>query len=277
MKRLLALFLIFCFQVNFAQVRNRDSVSQPLFSPGEESFLKDAHLTMDMRFAFRHHFENGRSDDYSEFRTEQLALGISGKLYDMVDFNFRNRFNREANIQSLDNLGGSIELAYIDVDVTPKFKVQLGKMYAYFGGYEYEFNPIDVLEYNDIQDNLLNYVTGIGLTYDIGEDHTVGFQAMNSRTMRYEDLYADYDLEGISEPKWPLALVVNWRGSFFDGKFETIYSFSNFRLTKGHGTTRAITLGNKLHLNDLTIMYDFDFSYEQLDSKGLVTNIEVGS
>lgn len=249
-----------------------DSVQAPLLSVGKEGMLENIDLSMNMRLSFHNHVENGRDDNYTEFR-HLFSFEIGGWLTDKVGFRFRNRFNREAVVQTLDNLDGSVELAYVDIKATQNTRLQFGKMFAYFGGYEYEFNPINVLEYNDIQSNLLNYVTGVAITHIVTENHQFGFQALNSRTMRYQDIYEGNVPDNVKEPKWPLALVVNWQGSFFDSRLETIYSYSQFRVAKGHGTTRAITLGHKIHLNRWKVMYDFNYSAEELDTKGIVTDI----
>lgn len=250
----------------------QDTLQKPFMNVGKDGMLKNIDLKMNMRLSFHNHAENGRDDNYTEFR-HLFSFEIGGWLTDKVGFQFRNRFNREAVLQTLDELDGSVELAYVDIKATPKTRLQFGKMFAYFGGYEYEFNPTNVLEYNDIQSNLLNYVTGVAITHKVTKNHQFGFQALNSRTMRYKDIYEGNVPDNVKEPKWPLALVVNWRGSFFDERIETIYSYSQFRVAKGHGTTRAITLGHKIHLNKWKIMYDFNYSMEQLDTKGIVTDI----
>lgn len=249
-----------------------DSLQKPIINLGEDGLLKNINASFDMRLDFISHQENGRDDNYTEFRN-LFAIGFEGNISKKVSFKFRNRFNKEATLQTLDNLDGSVELAMINIEATPKTNLQFGKMFAYFGGYEYEFNPTEVLVYNDVQNNLLNYVTGVGVTQKVSENHQFGFQALNSRTMRYSDLYEGKVAENVQEPKWPLALVLNWQGSFFDGKFQTIYSYSRFRIAKGHATTQAITLGNKFHHNNLTLMYDFNYSGEQLDTKGINTEI----
>lgn len=272
-KLLLFLFGFYSFFL-YSQEDNfiADTLHKSLFKMEEGSVLENIHFTMDLRLSLHNHHENGRDDNYTEFRN-LFAIGLQGKINDKIGFRFRNRYNREAVLQTLDQLDGSVELAYIDVQLSPRTELLFGKMFAFFGGYEYEFIPADVLEYNDIQNNLLNYVTGIGVKHKISENHEFGFQALNSRTMRYQDLYEGNVPENVKEPKWPLALVGNWNGSFFDGKFETIYSFSRFRIAKQHGTTHAITLGNKLHLKKWTLMYDFNISDEQLDTKGIITEI----
>lgn len=90
--------------------------------------------------------------------------------------------------------------------------------------------------------------------------------------MHYDDLYGDVVAENIKEPDWPVAFVGNWRGSFFDGKFQTIYSLSHSNEVKSRGTT-FFTLGHKYENRNLSLMYDFHYSYEQVDTKGIITTI----
>lgn len=275
MKRLLIfLYMTACYWSN-GQINDyvKDTATRPLIQVEKPSFLKSVSVGLNVRGELLHHTEHGRNDNFTEFRNSLVALDISGKVHEKVSFRFRNRFNRDSQLQSLDLLENSVELAFVNVEASKSTNIQVGKMFAYFGGYEYEFNPLDVLQYNDIESNLLAYVTGFGITQKITPNQQLGFQILNSRTMRYQDVYEGHVSNNVSEPKWPIALVLNWRGRFWDGKFETIYSYSRFRVAKGHGVTNAITLGNKLQLNKLTLMYDFNYSGEQLDTKGIVTNI----
>lgn len=282
MKSFLFLFCVFFTLQLGAQIVSPESDSvelqteKPLVSINTDGVLKDFSASLYMRLGFLNHTEDGRNDNFTEFRNGYVALGLKGKLFDKVGFVFRQRFNKSSELQSLDVLDNSIELAYADLSLSPKLKMQLGKMYAYFGGYEYEFNPIDVLEYNDVSNNLLAYVTGVGLTYQLLPSHSFGFQVLNSRTMRYSDLYEGKVDSNVSEPRWPVAWVLNWRGKFLGGKFETIYSFSNFKIAKGHATTVALSLGNKFSSGKFSIMYDYNLSNEQLDTKGIVTSIMKG-
>lgn len=266
------IILLLTSSLLFGQFNETDSLSGPLFPIDKASLLREVHFTLDMRLGFRTHFENGRDDDYSEFRHEVVAFGIGGKVHEKVGFRFRHRFNREAAVQTLDKLDGNVELAFVDISLTDKMHLQLGKMFAYFGGFEYEFNPLEVLEYNDIQSNVLNYVTGAGMTYQVSGNHKLGFQVLNSRTMRYEDIYEGNVPDEIKEPKWPVAVVGNWTGNFFNGKFQTIYSYSHSKIVKNRGTN-FITLGHKYREGNFTLMYDLSYSHEQIDTKGIVTEI----
>lgn len=258
--------------LGFSQVN--DSLAKPIIPIEKIELLKNINITLDMRMGFRAYTFRGGDHYYNglQFQNGHTALGISGKLHEKVDFHFRNRFNKGGNVQTLDQLGSNIELAYIKVKANPSLNVLMGKMNAFYGGYEYEFSAMDVLEYNDIHSNALAYVTGAGITYEAIENQQFGLQVLNSRTMLYDDLYADIVSEDIQEPDWPVAVVGNWRGSFFNGKLETIYSMSYSNQVKKRGTY-FFTLGHKYQNKNLTLMYDFDYSYEQVDTEGIVTEI----
>lgn len=268
---LIGVLLFFPF-LGFSQ--QNDSLAEPVIPIEKIELLKNINFTFDMRMEFRAYTFRGGDNYYNgvQFQNGHTALGISGKLHERVNFNFRNRFNKGGDVQTLDQLGSNIELAYVNVEASPGLNILLGKMFAFYGGYEYEFSALDVLEYNDIYNNALAYVTGAGMNYQAFTNHKFGLQVLNSRTMHYDDLYGDIVAENIREPIWPVAIVGNWRGNFFDGKIQTIYSLSYANEVKNRGTY-FFTLGHKYQNRDLTFMYDFHYSYEQVDTKGIMTNI----
>lgn len=268
---LITVLLLFPLQ-GFPQLN--DSLPDPVIPAEKIELLKNINITFDMRMEFQAYTFRGGDNYYNgvQFMNGFTALGISGELHEKVNFRFRNRFNKGGDVQTLDNLGSNIELAYIDIQAAPSLNIVLGKMSAFYGGYEYEFSPLYVLEYNDIYNNALAFVTGAGLTYQPLQNHKFGVQVLNSRTMHYDDLYGDIIAENIQEPDWPVAIVGNWRGSFFEDKVQTIYSMSYSNEVKERGTY-FFTLGHKYQNRGLTLMYDFHYSYEQVDTKGIMTGI----
>ena len=273
--RLLVLFGCFFILFPFVGIsQEKESLYKPLISAEKMEFLDNIYMSMDMRMGFRSYIFRGGIHDYqgNQFVNEYTALNIRAKVHEKVRINFRNRFNKTANVQSLDQLGNNIELAYMQVDFTPKLQVKFGRQYAFFGGYEYSFSGMDVMEYNDIQNNALVYVTGVGLEYGISPTQNFGFQVLNSRTLHYQDKYGDDVADNIQEPDWPVEVVGRWVGQFFDGKLETRYSYSYSREVKDKGT-QYITLGHRYKNKKLSIMHDFAYSYEQVDTKGVATEI----
>lgn len=268
------LMLVFLLTPLIGFTQQTDSLANPIIPAEKIELLKNINITFDMRMEFQAYTFRGGDNYYNglQFENGFTALGISGKLHERLNFKFRNRFNKNSDVQTLDRLGSNIELAYINIKASPTLNILLGKMNAFYGGYEYEYSALDVLEYNDIYGNALAFVTGAGITYQALENHKFGLQVLNSRTMHYDDLYGDIVAENIQEPDWPVAVVGNWRGNFFDGKLQTIYSISHSIEVKNRGTS-FFTLGHKYQSGNLSLMYDFHYSYEQIDTKGILSNI----
>jgi len=130
-------------------------------------------------------------------------------------------------------------------------------------------NPIDIYEYSDIIEQADNFLTGVGASYQFHKNHSFTFQALNSRTKTFDELYGAQP--NVTVSKFPLMLVGNWRGSLFDGKFNTIWSYSIFSEAE-NVFMNYIALGNQLRLGKFTIEYDFKWSSEQLDRTTIVSS-----
>ena len=110
-------------------------------------------------------------------------------------------------------------MAYVRFDLSDKWQLSVGKMCADWGGIEFDLNPIDIYEYSDIIEMADNFLTGAGVYYQANDNHGFAFQLLDSRTGTFEELYDT--VPDVKASKVPLALVFNWRGNFFDGKFMT--------------------------------------------------------
>jgi len=138
---------------------------------------------------------------------------------------------------------------------------------------ELDLNPIDILEYNDLIEYADNYLIGATISHTLKDGkNTLGLQVLNTRTKSLEVQYDGYDISGLTAAKAPLAFVSSWRGSLFEGKLKTAYSYSYFTEAKNK-VMHYFVLGNKYKSNNLTLMYDFQYSFEALDNKGIATNI----
>lgn len=275
MKRLILGALICASGLALAQNSNQNDDSlqiKPVIPIEKQGLLKNVNMYMNMRFGLDNQFTDGKFQE-SRFNDNQVRLEIKGKIHDKVYFRFRDRYTKTTSPGSRDNLSRSTDMAYIGVDVTPTTQLNLGKMSADWGGYEFDFNPIDILEYNDILEYADNFLTGVGISQRVSPNHSFGLQVLNSRTANMDEIYKGTLPVGIEASKLPMAVIGSWRGSFFDGKFETIYSYSYFHEAKNRGM-KYIALGNKFQVkNNLAVMYDFKYSREGLDRKGLVTNM----
>ena len=269
------LFLVLPSMV-WAQKQERqmgDTTYYKTLIPGtKQTLLKNVSMIANMNFAFRNEFVDGEYTQ-SRFRTEQFRLEIRGQITDKVYFRFRDRYTRAQTSESIDNLSRSVDLAFLRFDLTDKFSISAGKMCADWGAWEFDWNPIDIYEYSDIVEYADNFLTGVGFTYTPSNRNQFTFQVLDSRTKSFDELYGAQP--NFTESKAPLAFVSNWRGSLFDGKVKTIWSYSLFNEAQdadGKGANmNYIALGNEFNFGKFRFIYDFKWSDEELDRTGIVS------
>jgi hypothetical protein len=238
-----------------------------LIPEDKQGLLKNMSMIANMRFAERNEFTDGDFTG-SRFTMEQFRMEFRGQVHDKVYFRFRSRYTKTPSSQSIDNIFNSVDLAYIRVKLSDKWNLTAGKMCADWGGFEFDYNPIDIYEYADIVEMADNFLSGVQVSYQALPNHSFTFQALNSRTKSFDELYGEQP--GMVESKVPLALVANWRGSFFGGKFNTIWSYALHTEAKDV-FMNYIALGNQLKLGKFTIEYDFKLSMEDLDRTGIIS------
>lgn len=273
---IILLFLLFIPSILYAQVQEPqtgDTTYYKTLIPEEkQGLLKNMSMIANMQFGLENAFSNQATGnmDYTgtRYRFEQFRLEFRGQVHKNVYFRFRNRYTKTTDVQSIDHLYGSVDLAYIRVSLAQKWNLTVGKMCADWGGFEFDMNPIDVYEYSDIIEMADNFLTGAGVNYQFSKNHSFSFQALNSRTKSFEELYGAQP--GITPSKFPVMLVGNWRGSLFNGKFNTIWSYAIFSEAK-NTYMNYIALGNQLNLGKFTAEYDFKWSTEDLDRTGIVS------
>lgn len=267
-------FLVFCQdekQTNEGVFVFPDSLKS-LIPVSKQSLLRDVDVIFNSRMAYNSSFLDGEHT-FSAFNVNQLRFEIKGKIHEKVYFRFRNRYTREPIPGNLDNISRSVDMAFIRVDLSPSTNLSIGKVCADWGGFEFDFNPIDILTYNDVIEYADNFLVGAGISHTFADKkNSLSFQVLNSRTKTYEEQYGASAPPDIEASEYPLAVVANWRGSFFKGKLETTYSYSFFNEAKG-AYMNYFALGNKFSAKNFVLYYDFQYSDEGLDRKGIVSDI----
>ncbi|WP_281324177.1 porin [Flavobacterium sp. IMCC34518] len=258
-------------QTNEGNQFETDSIKS-LFFVSKESLFSDTDVIFNTRFAFDSNFLDG-NHVLSSFNVNQFRFEIKGKIHDKVYFRFRNRYNREPIPGNLDNISRAVDIAFVTIDLSPTTNFTLGKLCADWGGWEFDLNPIDILAYNDIIENSDNFLVGAGIAHTFEDKkNSISFQILNSRTKTYEEQYGASSPPNLKPSEFPLAAVVNWRSSFFNGKIETTYSYSFFNEAQG-AHMNYIALGNKFKARNFLLYYDFQYSIEGLDRKGIISGI----
>jgi hypothetical protein len=211
-KKIWLLVLLFLPALIFAQKQEPqigDTTYYKTLIPEEkQGLLKNVSMIANMRFVERNEFTDGEFQK-SRFSMEQFRMEFRGQVHEKVYFRFRNRYTKTPASQSIDNIFNSVDLAYIRVSLSEKWSLTAGKMCADWGGYEFDANPIDMYEYADIVEMADNFLSGVQVSWQALPNHSFTFQALNSRTKSFEELYGEQP--GMVESKVPLALVANWR------------------------------------------------------------------
>ncbi len=278
--RILLLILSFSLLASNAysqQEKQADSTvnhSVPLIKANKADLLNNIDVIFNTQMGLNNNFEDGNYTG-SSFQINQFRFEVKGRVYkDKVFFRFRDRYTRDPETQSVDNISHSTDLAFIGYKISERSSFAIGKMTANWGGYEFDMNPIDIYQYNDIVDNSDNFLTGVQFNWKLSNNHVFSAQVLNSRTKTFTELYEN--VPDVEEAKFPAAYIGNWNGSFFDGKFKTIYSFSIFQEATKNGKPVNMyytALGNQFRTKKWLFQYDFKWSVEDLDRTGVVSSL----
>ena len=272
MKKFYSLVLVVSFLlfplIMVAQTQEGDTITYKSLIPEvKQGLLKNMSMIANMQFSERNEFVDGNYTA-SKFKMEQFRLEFKGQVHEKVYFRFRDRYTRAQTSESIDNLSRSVDLAFIRVDASKNLNFTLGKMCAAWGGFEFDYNPIDIYEYSDIIEMADNFLTGVGATYQANKNHSFTVQVLDSRTKSFEELYGPQP--NFTEAQAPLAFVANWTGSLFDGKLKTMWGYALH--TEAEKTfMNYLALGQELTLGKLVVAYDFKLSKEDLDRTGIVS------
>ncbi len=267
-KIILSMLFLAVVGIVSAQRQSDTSTYKSVIPLEKQSLLSNVDMIMNMQTGLRSDFYDG---DYlgTKFKFEQFRLEIKGYVHEKVFFRFRHRYTSTFEPQSVDKIIKGVDFAYLRFDLSDKLQFLVGKTYADWGGMEFDLNPIDIYEYSDIIEMADNFLFGAELFYTPIQNQTFGFQIINSRTGTFEEIYDS--IPTIKASKNPLGAVVNWRGSLFNGKVSTLWSYSLFNEAEGM-YKNYFAFGNQFKHNKLSIMYDFKISIEDLDRTGVISN-----
>jgi len=233
LKIVLFLFILGLNTVVLSQSKQEDTTNtyKSLIPIKKQNLLKNIDILANMSFNYRIDFLNGELQK-ARFTFEQFRLEIKGYVTKKIYFRFRHRYTSDFKPTSIDKIIKGVDMAYLRFDVGKRWQLSIGKMFADWGGYEFDANPIDIYQYTDINEYTDLFLSGIGAYVQLTKNHGLSFQLLNTRTATFVELYDT--IPDIQESKAPLGGVINWRGSFWGGKIRTLWSYSLFAEAKGY-------------------------------------------
>lgn len=228
-------------------------------------------FNLEMHAGFYADFASKQFDE-AAFRVKDIKIDMTGEVTDRLFYWYRQRLNGGTGSQPLENLPESIEYAYIGYRLSDRFTLTAGKQDVFFGGFEYDPNPLEIYEYSDMNEYALCYLTGLGLAYQATPSQEIRLQVTNSRMGALEDDYGRMP-DGFSQPKVPLYYTLNWNSSYFDEQVNLRYSASAAEQAKGR-YMYAFFAGQNFDAAPWQAYFDVMYMRGALDPLGLLTELK---
>ena len=206
-------------------------------------------------------------DKGASFVGRQLRFEMLGKVGKKWSYRFRYRLNRPGYQQS-DNFSNNIDMMVINYKFNDRFTLSAGKLGCALGGYQYDDNPIQVLEFCDWLTGIDGFHLGVHASYNVTKNQTLILGLYNTNNDRTK-VYFSEDPD-IKSAHFPVAPTLCWSGSFFGGKLQTLWSYTMLNEVKrnfGH----LIMTGTKLNLKKWQLYLDYYGAWEQVDHHKLIT------
>lgn len=273
------LFLLVCSSFGAVQAQ-QDSTA--LLAPQSEGFMQEGktlyeevsrtkktqeyfNLFLYMYGGFNSYFQDGFQN--GRFYMRDLRFEVTGRLTDWLSYRYRQRLIRSMEgSHSYDNVPPAIDVAGLNLNLSKKMSIFIGKQPTAFGGIEYDMNAITIYEYSDIGYNLPGFLTGAGLSYALSPAHLLTFQVVNSLNESVESTYGP----GVQAARMPLLYALYWAGNF--GKtFETKWSVSMMNQTRNK-YQYMVALGNRFNFGRFGGYLDLMYSNEAIDRTGIITS-----
>lgn len=200
-------------------------------------------------------------DKGASFVGKQLRFEMLGTLNKHWSYRFRYRLNRPGYQQS-DNFSNNIDMMVIRYKFNDKFDLSAGKLGCALGGYQYDDNPIQVLQFCDWLTGIDGFHLGVHGCYNVTKNHTLILGIYNTDNDRVVDYYSAAPF--IKPSHFPVAPTLCWSGSFFGGKLQTLWSYtlmSEVKKNFGH----LLMTGTKLNFKKWQLILDYYGAWEDVD------------
>ena len=204
----------------------------------------------------------------SAFRAKQLRLEIKGSFGDHLTYRLRHRLNRSNAAMSAENFAKATDIMMVGWKFNDKWEIQGGKLCQYWGGFEFDENPMYIYQYSDMVDYMDNFLGGAALLWRPIPSQEFVLNVSNAYSGKFFDEYEEgglgADWKKLQPANHPLSAVFNWNGSFAGGLIETRWGVGMYNQAKDY-TAKMVFLGQKLNLPKFQVYFDYMGSWEGLD------------
>ncbi|MDD6621231.1 MAG: porin [Bacteroidales bacterium] len=214
--------------------------------------------------------EVGGGDRKTGFNCKQLRLEIKGNLTSRLYYRLRHRLNKANYAAGEDNFAKATDYMMVGYRFNDHWTVQAGKMCQYWGGYEFDANPMYIYRYSDMIDNIDSPKAGLVVMYKPIASQEFIVEASNSRNESLETSFPGISAQGIKDTRAPLAYIFNWNGNFAKNKVQTRWSWG-LRTLAEDTYSRQMVIGQRLNLPKFQCYIDYSYENDDIDRMGIIT------
>ena len=200
----------------------------------------------------------------SRFENKELRLEIKGDLSDRVFYRFRQQLTRPMTPGTLDRFSKGTDLMYFGWKAKDNLSFIIGKQCQYFGGFEYELNPVFVYEYSDFLERMSIFHTGITMAWSPAPGHELVAMMTTSSNDRFSYTYSFPIGRSYEDSSAPFEYILNWNGSMWDGLLLSRWAVAAASMAKG-AWSKLILGGEKLCFPTFQVFADYMAAWDDLD------------
>ena len=205
-------------------------------------------------------------EEQSGFHGRYMRFEARGFLDKHWSYRFRYQLNKTLERQD-DGFSNSLNIMMVNYQITDRLRVTGGKFALSMGGFEYDENAIQVLDYSDFCSHMNTLQIGAEVSYDIGKRQLIQLDVSNCNNNSLEKAYPGANLE---KARRPLGVTLNWIGSRLWDKLENHWSYGYFHEAKG-ASNRFLMLGSRLTIGRWKGYLDYYHAWEDIDRHGIAS------
>lgn len=247
--------------------KNIMSISERLLNVEKKTDALNVY--MNTNIAYQERFDGELKG--GSFVGKQLRLEMDGVFNEKWSYRFRYRLNRPGKQQD-DNFSDNIDFMLVNYQVTDRFRLTAGKKEVTPGGFEWDYNPIQVIEYSEFANEIVDFHLALQAGYKIGKGHELMAEVFNADNVFLNDLYPE---AGLKPAKHPLGAAAHWTGSMWDGRLQTLWTVM-FKNEAKDEQSWTLAFGQKLNMKKWQLYVDYYGGWQDVDRQGIVSR-EMGT
>lgn len=213
------------------------------------------------------------------FRARHLRIEMKGKIGEKIHYRLRHRLNAPNSANSLEGFSDATDIMMVGWTINDHWAISGGKMCQFWGGFEYDENPLHIYRYSDLLSHMDVFFAGGALSWTPVKSQEFVLNVANSFNHSFSETFGltPFTAAGntVEASPVPLTYIFNWNGHFWNGLLKTRWGVGMVTEAKGYYSKMAF-LGQQLSLERFQVYFDYMGVWDELDHYGIASS-ELGA